>query len=267
MSAQAYVGTTKRTFRHALAHLLETEYGLLGSRRILEMLVEDVQQLVEQFYPPPQRLQCGWMVFAGTKASGSKAYPGQTAAQHELITLAWPVLTQEDVQQLARGLGNKFVRQKWLQQRLVRLVEYGWKHPDGPVLLTLADLAAMTNSNATTVSKLLQEARDETGKPLMIKGYYFDQGVQPTHKAEVITLYEQGLDETEVARRSQHAQSSVGRYIRDYDRVKVLYKRGVLQDDMPRLLDMRPGVVSAYIELVEKYHPELRNACAVATTP
>jgi len=267
MSAQAYVGTTKRTFRHALAHLLETEYGLLGSRRILEMLVEDVQQLVEQFYPPPQRLQCGWMVFTGTKASGPRAYPGQTAAQHELITLAWPVLTQGDLQQLAQGPDNKSARQKWLQQRLVRLIEYGWEHPDGPVLLTLADLAAMTNSDVVTVSKLLQDARDETGKPLMLKGYYFDQGVQPTHKAEVIALYEQGLDETEIARRSQHAQSSVGHYIRDYERVKMLYKRGILPDDMPRLLNMRPSVVSAYIELVEKYHPELRIECAVAAAP
>ncbi|MCP4289833.1 MAG: DUF1670 domain-containing protein [Gammaproteobacteria bacterium] len=254
---QNYAGTAKRTFQHALVHLLETDYGLLGSRRILEMLGEDVCQLVEQFYPPSQRLQSGWMVFTGTKASGPKAYPGQTAAQHELVTLAWPVLTSEDLHSLVQGLNTKAARTQWLRRRLVRLVEYGYEHPDGPVLLTLADLAAMTNANYIRVSKLLQAARDETGKALMTKGYFFDQGVQPTHKAAVIALYEQGLDETEVAYQSQHAQSSVGRYIRDYDRVKLLYKRGLPQDDMPRLLGMRPGVVKAYVELVEKYHPEL----------
>ena len=37
-SGQAYVGATKRTFQHAVRHLLETDYGLMGSRRVLELL-------------------------------------------------------------------------------------------------------------------------------------------------------------------------------------------------------------------------------------
>lgn len=267
MSNKNYVGTAKRTFRQAAVHLLETDYGLLGSHRILTMLADDIQQLVEQFYPTPQHLRSGWMVFTGTKASGSKAYPGQSAAQHELVTLAWPVVHPEDVQELAQGPNTKQARLQQLQKRLTRLVQYGWEHPDGPVLLTLADLAAMTGHDDVTVSKLLKTAREETGKALMTKGYYFDQGVQPTHKAEVIALYEQGLDETEVARQSQHAQVSVGRYIRDYERVKLLYKRKLPQDNMPRLLDMRPGVVKAYVELVEKYHPELHGQAPNAPTP
>ena len=55
MSNQAYVGMTKRTFEHALIYLLENDYALLGSRRILELMVQDVQSLVEQFYPRPER--------------------------------------------------------------------------------------------------------------------------------------------------------------------------------------------------------------------
>jgi hypothetical protein len=102
MSGQAYVGTAKRTFAQALVHLLETDYGLLGSHKILELLVADVEELVEQFFPIPQRLRPGWMVFTGTKASGPKAYPGQSAANHTLVTLAWPVLLPEDVQQLVK---------------------------------------------------------------------------------------------------------------------------------------------------------------------
>jgi hypothetical protein len=36
----------------------------------------------------------------------------------------------------------------------------------------------------------------------MTKGYFFDQGLKPTHKAEIIALYEQGFDEVGVTRRS-----------------------------------------------------------------
>ena len=67
-----YAGTAKRSFPQALKHLLATEYGLLGSQRILAVLVTDIQNLVTQFYPPQQHLQQGWMLFTGTKASGHR---------------------------------------------------------------------------------------------------------------------------------------------------------------------------------------------------
>ena len=51
MSSQAYVGLSNRTFEQALIHLLENDYGLLGSRRVLDLLVKDVQQLVHKFFP------------------------------------------------------------------------------------------------------------------------------------------------------------------------------------------------------------------------
>lgn len=257
MSNQAYLGMTKRTFEQALVQLLESDYGLMGSRRVLELLAQDVQQLVEQFYPTPQRLRSGWMILTGTKATGPKAYPGQSAGDHQLVTLAWPVLLPEDVAQLARQPERKDNRQSWFQQRLVRIVEYGWNHPEGPVLLTLADLAAMVGLTTAKVSQLLRQARQSTGKPLLTKGHYFDQGMRPTHKAEIIGWYEQGLDETDIARQSGHALDSVGRYIRDYERVKLLLKRGVPVDQMSRLIQMQPNVVDSYVKLAHEYHPDL----------
>lgn len=257
MSNQAYVGMTKRTFEQALIYLLENDYALMGSRRILELMVQDVQGLIEQFYPTPERLRSGWLVLTGTKATGSKAYPGQSAAEHQLVTLAWPVLLAEDVEKLAGQPDTKQARQKWFQQRLVRILQYGWHHPDGPVLLTLADLAAMVGLTTKQVSQLLQEARQSTGKPLLTKGHYFDQGMRPTHKAEIIALYEQGLDEADIARQSGHANSSTGRYIRDYERVKLLLKRGIPAEQISRLINMQPNVVDAYVKLVYKYHPDL----------
>ena len=257
MSSQAYVGLNKRTFAQALIHLLENDYGLLGSRRVLDLLVQDVQQLVDKFYPPPDRIESGWLLWTGTKANGHKAYPGDQASDYELVTLAWPVLTQQDRQQLARQPETKQVRQQWFQQRLIRLIEYGWHHPDGPVLLTVADLAAMLGLTTVQVSLLLKEARQTSRKPLPTKGYYFDQGRRPSHKAEFIGLYEQGLDETEIARRSQHAQTSVGRYIRDYERIKLLLQRRIPLQQMARLIEMQPSVVDAYVKLVSLYHPDL----------
>ena len=260
MSGQAFVGTLKRTFREALFNLLKDGYGLIGSHRVLRLLADDVQRLVDEFYPPTERLRSGWMVFTGTKASGKKAYPGQSAADHELVTLAWPVLLREDIRDLTtwpQGKAQVQARREWLQKRLIRLIEFGWQHEKGPVLLTQADLAAMLGLTTVDVCQLLKQARATTGKQLMTKGYYFDQGMRPTHKADIIALYEAGKDESEIARLTGHAQTSVGRYIRGYERVKVLLSYGTSIEETQVILQMQPAVVRAYVSLVEQYHPEL----------
>lgn len=260
MSGQAYVGTTKRTFPQAVVHLLETDYRLVGSRRVLELLACDLQQLVENFYPAPERLSSGWMVFTGTKATGHKPSPGSSAADHDLVTLAWPVILPEDMQQMASwppGAAQKEAQRKWYKQRLVRIIEYGLNHPDGPVLLTLADLSVMTGLTTVAISQLLAEARKETGKPLLTKGYYFDQGMRPTHKAEIIAQYEAGGDEADIARLTGHDQASVGHYLRDYERVKLMITHDTSVDRIGLLLNMQPNVVRSYIGLVQQHHPEL----------
>jgi hypothetical protein len=260
MSAQAYRGSAKRTFEQAIQHLLETEYGLVGSGRILQLLAQDIKVLTETFYPPATRLRSGWMVFTGIKAEGGKAYPGQPTSDHTLVTIPWPVCLPEDIQALADAPPNeagKQLRRQLNQQRLVRLVEHGWQHPQGPVLLALADLSLLLGLNIGEISQLLAKARQETDKPLITMGYYFDLGMKPTHKAEIVQLYEEGLDEVEIAYRSCHAQSSVGRYLRDYERVKLALQRQIPVEQIPSLIDMQPAVTRAYVNLVAKYHPDL----------
>jgi Protein of unknown function (DUF1670) len=260
MSHPHYVGTLQRSFKQAVIHLLETDYGLLGSGRVLSLLADDLQQLADQFHPLADHLQSGWLVFTGTKASGSKPHPGQSGGDHQLVTLAWPVLLPEDIQALAdlpSGHEGRTTRSQLTRKRLVRLIEYGWQHPQGPVLLTTTDLGLMVGLTQSQVGGLLAQARQETGQALPTKGYYFDQGMAPSHKAEVVALYEQGLDEANIARQTQHSPSSVGRYLRDYERVKVLMRRQVTTEEIAPLIGLQPGVVKAYVELIAKYHPEL----------
>lgn len=134
-------------------------------------------------------------------------------------------------------------------------------------MLTEADLGVMPNLTLAQVSNLLAEARRTTGKPLVTKGYYFDQGMRPTHKGEIIALYESGLDEVEIARRTGHAQTSVGQYIRDYERVRLLLSHQVPDERIPVLLGMKPSVAQAYVALVRHYHPNLLPEVAGSPQP
>ena len=258
--SQAMQGCSQRTFQNAVCHLLENEYGFIKSRRIIKMLAEDMEQLADEFRPNVDTVKPGWMVLTGTKATGGKAIPGRSAGDYPLVTLAWPVVLPEDLQAMMNkppGATGRSHMKQLLKQRLQRILEYGQTHPDGPVLLTTADLGLMLGRNHTQISRLLAELRLETGQPLLTKGYYFDQGMRPSHKAEIIALYEQGMDEVDIARHSQHAQTSVGRYIRDYERVKLLLIHQIDHTQIAPLSGLQPSVVDAYIALLRQYHPSL----------
>lgn len=257
MSQQTYVGSQQRTFQAAFIHEMESNYGFLKSRRMLSLLADDIQRLVDEFYPLPEYLRPGWILFTATKADGHKARPGQHACEFTSVTIAWPLLLPEDIEWMAAHPDTADQRRLLFKQRLVRLIEHGAQHPQGPLLLTLSDLALLLGQTPTFLSTLLKETRQATGKPLLTKGYFFDQGMRPTHKAEIIALYEQGCDEAEIARRSHHDQSSVGRYLRDYERIKELVKLNIATTRIPHLLDLQPSVVEAYLELLRLYRPIL----------
>jgi hypothetical protein len=224
---------------------------------VLELLARDIQELAAQFYPSPEYLEPGWMVFTGVRAAGAKAYPGQRASDHQLVTMAWLIWGAEDLQDLAKHGDRKKMWNELSRKRLIRIIEHGLNQPEGAVLLTLTDLACMLNIPMGQICVLLKQARQETGKSLMTKGYFFDQGARPTHKNEIIDLYESGLDEAEIARETNHAQDSVGQYIRDYERVKLMLKHPIPIGQIPKMINMQPSLVKAYADLVTKHHPEL----------
>jgi len=256
MSGQAYNGSAGRSFQEALIYEMEHNYGILGSRRVLELLAGDVQNLIEEFYPAPAHIAPGWMVFTGTQASGAKIHPGQTAGEHVLKTLAWPVLLPEDIAYLQLHGDTKAARQDWFIHRLVRLIDYGQAQDPLPVLLTQTDLGLMVGLSNVQVSALLKLARQQTGKALLTKGYFFDQGMRPSHKEEIIAWYEAGFDEAEVAHRSNHDQQSVGQYIRDYERVKLSLGQQIELELIPQLIGLLPSVVRAYADMAWQYHPD-----------
>lgn len=47
----------KRTFRQALIRLFETEYKIMGSHRVLEMMADDILALMDEFHPMGDRLK------------------------------------------------------------------------------------------------------------------------------------------------------------------------------------------------------------------
>jgi hypothetical protein len=57
--------------------LLEDEYKILGSKKILEMLADDIENLYKEHYPEEGRVGFGEIVFRTTKDDGQRQSYGK----------------------------------------------------------------------------------------------------------------------------------------------------------------------------------------------
>jgi hypothetical protein len=165
-----YASIEKRTFESALVHLLETEYGLLGGRRILHLLVEDVMALMEEFYPPTERAASGTLIWTCTADEGKKAEPGKRTEEYKTVTVSLPLVTKADLQDrtdkktpLTKKRATAKARDK---RRLARMVKAAEKQGG---LLTIAELSVILNKSYEVTRKYIREWEEETGELLPMK--------------------------------------------------------------------------------------------------
>lgn len=253
-----YASIEKRTFESALMHLLETEYGLLGGRRILQLLVEDVMGLMEEFSPSSEGVSSGTLIWTCTADEGKKAESGKRTEEYKTVTVKLPFVTRADLRtrtdtKTPRGK-TRAVAKGRDKRRLARMVKAAAAQGG---LLTIAELSVILNKSYEVTRQYVHEWEEETGELLPLKGYRMDQGSRPTHKKEIVRLYEQGLEPPDIARETGHSLKSVERYLKDYERVKLLLKRGMKAEEISSLIGRGKRVVLEYVELARQYHPAL----------
>ena len=93
-----YESINKRSFRNALIYLLETDYKVLGSRKILSMLSDDIESLYRDFHPPSSEVGFGEIVFRTTKDDGQRQSYGKRTEDYASITVIIPLITEADIE-------------------------------------------------------------------------------------------------------------------------------------------------------------------------
>jgi len=264
MSASPYQTTMQHTFRQAIAHLLETEYGLVGSSRVIQMMADDIVELQAEYYPDADRVPPGHIVWRGTLDTGHKPPFGQRAEDEPTVTAVLPLITNDDITEMVQGCPAEKHPRTWARERgirrMVRLVHAGMDNPGGPQLLSQPELSLLLNRSISTVGSYIQEHFEQTGELLPIKGYVLDRGCRPTHKGHILRLYEQGVAPPDIARATNHSLEAVDRYIKDYERVKVLLSKGLTVAEIGHAIGRGERTVIEYRDIVLEFHPDMASA-------
>lgn len=252
-----YESINKRNFHQAIVNLLENEYKILGSRKVLDMLAEDIEMLHREYYPSASQVGFGEIVFRTTKDDGQRQSYGKKAEDYATVTVVLPLITREDVERriyYKKGDRNSNYKHNAARdiETMVRLIKSA-KAQGG--LLSGAELSVLMNRSLSTIRKYLDAYREKTREILPLKGYVLDQGSLPTHKGIVISLYEQGVSPADIVYKTGHSQDAVDRYIKHYTQVKKLLRKGMEEESIKEITGRTMKVVREYVKLYHDLNP------------
>jgi len=260
MSHEHYHAATQRTFRQAVIHLLEHQYKLVGSHKVIEMMADDLVELHREYYREADLVPAGHIAWRGTLDDGRKPPTGRRAGEEPTVTAVLPLITAEDIAELAQGCPKGKHQRTWSRERdirrMARLVKAARNNPSGPLLLALAELSLLLNRSIPTIRQYILEHFEQSGELLPTKGYILDLGSKPTHKRIILRLYEQGVAPPDIARQTDHSLVAVDRYIKDYERVKVLLTKGLTVNEISQAIGRGLRTVLQYSEIVAEFHPD-----------
>ncbi len=253
-----YESINKRDFRSALINLLESEYKILGSRRVIDLLADDIENIHREYYPKESEVGFGEIVFRTTKDDGQRQSYGKKTEDYASVTVVLPLITKEDVERriyYKKGDRNSNYEHREARdiETMVRLLKEA-KRQGG--LLSGAELSMLMNRSLTTIRKYLDAYRKKTGEILPLKGYVLDQGSLPTHKGIIISLYEQGISPADIVLKTGHSQNAVDRYIKHYTQIKKLLMRGMDEAAIKEITGRTMKVVKEYVKLYHDLNPQ-----------
>ena len=253
-----YESIKKRDFQQAIVNMLENQYKILGSRKVIEMLAEDIEDLHKEYHPSKNHVGFGEIVFRTTKDDGQRQSYGKKVEDYASVTVVLPLITKEDVERrIYYKKGDRNSNYEHRESRdietMVRLLKSA-KLQGG--LLSGAELSVLLNRSLSTIRKYLDAYRNKTGEILPLKGYVLDQGSLPTHKGIIISLYEQGISPADIVLKTGHSQDAVDRYIKHYTQVKNLLRKNLDEKAIKEITGRSMKVVKEYIKLYYDLNPE-----------
>jgi len=256
-----YSSIPKRSFKNALIRLLEEQFKILGSHKVLQLIADEIEQLHKEFYPEVEEQSFGNIIWRTTSANCKKPSYGTKVEDYEVKTVILPLITEEDIEMRIRSFYGKPNR-NYEKQRdrdvkvMARLVKSAYKQGG---LLSGAELSVLLNRSLGAIGKYLKYYHQTHTDILPTKGLILDQGSKPTHKAAIINLYEQGYPEVDIARLTDHTIDSTSRYISNYKNIKLLIGKGFNLMEMVRVTGLGRHTIIQYRDLVYIYHPGLNK--------
>ncbi len=256
-----YASVGRRDYPSAIEHLLETEFKLVGSHRVIRLIAQAIMELHREFYPESRHMEPGTILWATTKAGeGAKISWGKRTEEYGIQMVKLPLVTKAEIEsrmQPGPGRDPRDNRRKEFHRDMGTAVRLLKSAAEQGGLLSGAELSLLMNRSLNKVHDYIRTHEEQTGEALPLKGYVLDMGSSPTHKGIICRKSEEGMSPPDIARATGHTLASVDNYLGVYDRIKVLLRKGLGAATICQVTGKAPRTVAQYLRIVEQFHPQL----------
>lgn len=231
----------RKSFAAALCRELCEHIPSLGALTA-RALAEHIEAMVDQYFPPTERLRPGQMMWPAVDEHECAGY-GKRIEQTRLKPVLLNVRTDQDIQDKIDRVPARRIR----QQVAVRLFDQA-KAQGG--VLTGVDVAAIMGLTPNTISRYVRAYEQETGRLVPRRGTLHDMGPTLTHKREICRLViAEGRSIETTARATHHSPEAVTRYVQDWRRVDACMRQGMSVAQTAYATKMSKRLVEQYIAL------------------
>lgn len=244
-SVKHYSSAHDRFLKPAIVNFFEREFCGMFGPVVRENIADALIDLFNSLCPESSRLKPGQIVW---NALDKRTRADSENRRYKPVILS--LVTDDEVSMFEKGSSVSMIR-KNVMARMIREA-----YQQGAVLST-RDLSLLLVSNAAYLSKLRIEYEKEYKTILPHTGVIHDMGTTLTHKRIIIYKHVvEKKDPSIVARETNHSQPAVDKYLKDFNRVKILVNDNKDIDFIHHTTNIAKPVVKQYLQIINKYVKE-----------
>jgi hypothetical protein len=238
-SVKRYRSAKARFLKPAIVNFFARECPKVFGPVLREKLADELIALFDALAPEASSLKPGQILWNALDRRTRGDSPNR-----RYVPVVLTLVCEEDVDQLTRGA----LMSEITQNAIARMIREAYAQGG---ILSSRDLGLLTLRHPTQVSQMRKQYEANNGCALPHTGALHDMGSCVSHKTTIVgKVVFQKKDPAQVARECSHSQAAVDRYLKDYHRVKTLYRVNPDVEFIHLATQIAKHVVIQYINLI-----------------
>jgi hypothetical protein len=240
-SVKRYHSAKARFLKPVIMSFFARECPRFFGPTLREKLAEELVHIFEAVAPERSRLKPGQVLWNALDKNTRGDSP-----RRRYVPVVLTLINEHDVDELTRGA----LFAEITEGSMARMIREAY---DQGGILSSRDLGLITLRHGAWVSKMRKRYESRHQCTLPHTGALHDMGSCVTHKQTIVRkVVLEKKDPARVARECNHCQAAVDRYLKDYHRVRTLYKLDQDLEFIHLATQIAKHVIKQYIALIKE---------------
>lgn len=240
-----YHSAHDRFFKPAIEEFFRREFPNFFGPNIISKIADELVDIFNRNSPDIKTLKPGQILWRAVHKNTRADSPNK-----KLVSVVLTIVAPDDIKTLEKvGL-----RKEYKQTVIARIMKEAYEQD---ALLSTRDIGLMLATHDSCISRKRKKFEQENNVILPHTGSLHDMGSCITHKYQIVYKYViEKKDPLTIAKETNHSPRAVDHYLKDFNRVKILY----LENKTPEFIKLASGiplhVVKQYLDIINQYVKE-----------